>query len=66
MMRGMQTDLKNLIGCAHKFGVPVRWLKDQAKAGKIPCILIGRRMLFNIVAVKKALLKLAAEGRTDE
>jgi hypothetical protein len=40
MMRGMQTELKNLIGCAHKFGVPVKWLKDQAKTGKIPVEII--------------------------
>ncbi len=63
----MQNDLKNLIGCAREFGVPVKWLREKALVGKIPCLKISKsRLLFNIEAVKQALLDLAAEGRTDE
>ena len=31
------------------------WLHDAAKAGKIPCILAGNRMIFSASAVRESL-----------
>lgn len=42
-------------------GIDPRWLKQQAKAGKLPHLKVGRRMLFNPVAVAEVLARMAAE-----
>jgi len=63
--------LLNLYECADRLQVPVKWLKEAAIAGRIPCLWLGKRKLrFNLIATKNALLKLAAkradgEGQTD-
>lgn len=31
---------------ASRVGVPVKWLRSEAKAGRIPFVQAGRRMLF--------------------
>ena len=55
--------LFNLIGLAEELQLPAKWLKEQAKADKIPCLFIGRKkMRFNLEAVKEALADLAAKG----
>ena len=41
---------------ASKLGLPQYWLKAEADAGRIPCLKIGRRRLFNADAVRLALL----------
>lgn len=58
--------LFNLIGLAEELQLPAKWLKEQAKAEKIPCLFIGRKkMRFNLEAVKEALADLAAKGDSD-
>ncbi len=58
--------LFNLIGLAEELQLPAKWLKEQAKADKIPCLFIGRKkMRFNLEAVKEALADLAAKGDSD-
>jgi hypothetical protein len=37
-------------------GVPAKWLRAEAKANRIPHLKAGRRLLFNISAVREALL----------
>ena len=44
---------------AARLGVPVSWLEAEAKAGRIPHLKPGRRLLFNIEAVAEALLERA-------
>ncbi|MFO0933089.1 MAG: hypothetical protein U1E39_10315 [Planctomycetota bacterium] len=46
---------------ARAVGVPASWLAEEAKAGRIPCLQIGRRRLFNVVAVRRAVLERAGE-----
>ncbi len=45
------------------FRLPREWLRNQALAGKIPCLRVGRRLLFNPVAVECALADQAASSR---
>lgn len=40
---------------ASKLGVPEAWLKREADAGHIPCVRAGRRRMFNLDAVARAL-----------
>ena len=48
---------------AASLGVPASWLEAEAKAGSIPHLKAGRRLLFNIAAVEDELL---AKSRTAE
>ena len=57
----MDNPLKNLNGLAMTLHVPRAWLRDEARAGRIPSLRIGRRYMFNIDAVSRALADRAAE-----
>lgn len=37
-------------------GLPVAWLKAEAKAGRIPCLHVSRRRLFDPQAVRQTLI----------
>ncbi len=54
--------LFNLHGLADELRLPVKWLADQAEAGNIPCLFVGRKMRFHIDAVKAAIAAMAAKG----
>ena len=43
------------IELANELGLPLGWLKTEAKAGRIPSLQVGRRRLFDADAVRKAL-----------
>ncbi len=65
-MENRSQQLFNLIGLAEELQLPAKWLKEQAKADKIPCLFIGRKkMRFNLEAVKEALADLAAKGGSN-
>jgi hypothetical protein len=57
---------------ARRLRVPVGWLRDEARAGRVPCIQAGRQILVNPAAVETALLARAAanpqsaDGRRDD
>lgn len=40
--------------------LPAVWLKDEALAGRIPALRVGRRLRFNAGAVEQALAERAA------
>jgi hypothetical protein len=42
--------------------LPRAWLREEARAGRVPCLKIGRRMLFNVAAVQSVLAARAAKG----
>jgi hypothetical protein len=46
---------------ATRLGVPAAWLKAQAKAGRVPHLAAGRRILFNVALVQQALLSRASK-----
>jgi hypothetical protein len=50
------TPLFNVHTLARKLGLSAVWLKAEANAGRIPCLKVGRRLLFNAAAVERALL----------
>jgi hypothetical protein len=39
------------------------WLRAEALAGRLPCLKIGRRLLFNVQAVEETLARRAAESK---
>jgi hypothetical protein len=49
-----------------RFGVTRAWLKSEAEAGRLPCLRVGRRLLFDADAVEAALLTRARETLTTE
>jgi hypothetical protein len=48
---------------AYRLRLPRAWLRAEALAGRIPCLKIGRKLLFNSGAVGQALAERAATGR---
>lgn len=53
---------------AISLGVPASWLEAEAKAGRIPHLQAGRRLLFNLAVVEQALFDRAAatvESQTE-
>jgi hypothetical protein len=42
---------------------PAEWLREQAAAGKIPCLRVGNKLLFNLLAVEKAVADMAATSK---
>jgi hypothetical protein len=60
--------LLNLYGLSRELNLPVKWLKAEALAGRIPCLQIGRHLRFNKKAVENALAERASgeEGADDK
>ena len=46
---------------ARRLGVPARWLRAEAEAGRVPYLKAGSRLLFNVSAVSDVLARRAAE-----
>lgn len=47
---------------SERLRIPAGWIRQQAKAGHIPHLRAGRRMLFNPAAVIAALAQMASEA----
>lgn len=41
------SDILTLSRAARRLGVTVRWLRGEAEAGRVPCVIAERRMLFD-------------------
>jgi excisionase family DNA binding protein len=54
------SEVLNLPRAARRLGVTAKWLRDQADGGKVPCLRAGRRYLFDLDALEKALAREAA------
>jgi hypothetical protein len=54
--------LTSLAGLSARLRLPRPWLHAEAAAGRIPCLKIGRKLLFNPDGVEKALAERAASG----
>jgi hypothetical protein len=54
--------LTNISGLSKHFHLPKNWIKAEADSGRIPCLRVGKRYLFNITAVAAALAKRAASN----
>ena len=62
-----ETKLVPLDALATLLGVPRTWLSGEARAGRLPCLRIGRRLLFDPRAVRAILADRAAvqQGGAD-
>jgi hypothetical protein len=47
---------------ARQLRLPVRWLRAEAEAGRVPCLRAEGAFLFDPAAVESILLRRAAEG----
>lgn len=62
-MGDTQNELIGLLGLARKLRVSAAWLKAETDAGRIPHLKAGRRTLYSLEAVRRALtLRAAVEG----
>jgi hypothetical protein len=50
----------SLLRLARETHLPRLWLREEALAGRIPCLRVGRRLLFNLSAVQAVLAERAA------
>lgn len=48
---------------ARALHIPAKWLKDEAEAGRVPCLRAGRTLLFHPESVEKALVRRAKRKR---
>ena len=61
----MKTEKNNLIHiriAARRYGLPVKWLKEQAKTGKIPALVADNQVLFDSGVLVKWLAGHAKRG----
>lgn len=49
---------------ASRLGVPSRWLKSEAIAERVPVLRVGKRLLFNVEQVERALLEKAEASKS--
>jgi len=42
---------------SNELGLPLAWLKAEAKAGRIPSLQVGRRRLFDADSVRRLLIE---------
>jgi hypothetical protein len=47
---------------ARRLRLPVKWLREEAEAGRVPCLKAGRAFLFDPDAVEKALVERAQKN----
>jgi hypothetical protein len=62
---GTVKSLLSLPRLALKLRLPCEWLHQEALAGRLPCLKVGRRFLFNAAAVERALAERAAKPIVD-
>jgi hypothetical protein len=55
--------LLTLSRLAARCRLPREWLREEALAGRLPCLRIGRKLLFNLTAVQQVLAERAASNR---
>lgn len=48
---------------AQHTGLPIAWIKREADAGRLPCLHVNRRVLFDIESVERALAERADAQR---
>ena len=53
-------------GLALELRLPRAWLIAEADEGRLPSLLVGRRRLFNVEAVRQALAERAATAPFDD
>jgi hypothetical protein len=57
------SDLLTLHQLAARLRLPREWLRAEALAGHLPCLRVGRKLLFNLSIVERILAERAATSR---
>ncbi len=57
------SDLLTLNRLARTLRLSRAWLKEEALAGRLPCLRVGRKLLFELATIKRELAERAATGR---
>ena len=67
-LAGTMNDLKlyPLNAMAHRLRVTTKWLREEAEAGRVPCLRAGDRLLFHPPTVLLVLVARAAEHDAQE
>ena len=50
---------------ARTLGVPTRWLRSEAEAGRLPCVKAERALLFDPEAVERILVERAQQPQSE-
>lgn len=50
---------------ARRFRVPSKWLREEANAGRVPCLHAGKAILFDPDAVEIVLLERARQSAQE-
>lgn len=61
-----QNSLIGLAPLATRLGLPMRWIRQEAEAKRLPHVKAGRRLLFNPDAVEHVLAERAARENLGE
>ncbi len=62
MLPGMtDTPLLTVAALARRLSLPPSWLAEEAEAGRIPSLLIGRRRRYDLATVQRVLLDRAGK-----
>jgi hypothetical protein len=56
----VENTLANIHDLARRFAIPAGWFREEAEAGRLPCLKAGGCYLFNVRAVEQALAERAA------
>lgn len=59
-MQSLVTE-KEAVTKLYEMGIPKSWFVAEAKAGRVPCLAMGRKRLYNLVAVLEYLQEQAAK-----
>lgn len=44
---------------ARRLGVPEKWLEQEAREGRVPCLFVGRRLFCHREEIERALIERA-------
>ena len=58
-------DLFTLNRLARTLRLSRAWLKQEALAGRLSCLRVGRKLLFELATTKRELAQRAATGREE-
>jgi hypothetical protein len=59
------SEILSLSRMSRRAGVTQHWLRHEAEAGRVPCLRVGKRLLFSPPAVLEALAVLASRKTHD-
>ncbi|MCZ6651778.1 MAG: hypothetical protein O7D91_01990 [Planctomycetota bacterium] len=62
----MDVTYYSLEALAAALALPKGWLKHEADAGRIPCLRVNSRRMFDLQAVRDALAERAIQNRTEK